>query len=48
MLLRRLLYARRTESVDLVNSVCREIAELAGVSPRLQDRLDVALRNAFL
>ncbi|MFG2841118.1 hypothetical protein ACGFYE_39780 [Streptomyces zaomyceticus] len=46
-LLRRLLYARRTESADLAQQVCREIDELAGVSPQLQHQLDAARRNAL-
>ncbi|WP_432171190.1 zinc finger domain-containing protein [Streptomyces sp. 1222.5] len=47
-LLRKLLYARRTESIALAESVCREIPELAGVSPRLQEQLDAALRSGLL
>ncbi|MFD9240663.1 hypothetical protein ACFV0D_01745 [Streptomyces sp. NPDC059556] len=47
-LMRRLLYARRTESTDLAQEVCREITELAGVSPHLQHQLDAARRNALL
>ncbi|MET9694327.1 hypothetical protein ABZY81_38910 [Streptomyces sp. NPDC006514] len=45
-LMRRLLYARRTESTDLAEGVCREITELSGVSPQLQRQLDAARRNA--
>ncbi|MER5204798.1 hypothetical protein [Streptomyces sp. NPDC002825] len=47
-LMRRLLYARRTEYTDLAQEVCREIDELAGVSPQLQRQLDAARRNALL
>ncbi|MFD8975499.1 hypothetical protein [Streptomyces sp. NPDC059593] len=47
-LLRRLIYARRTESTDLAEEVCREITELAGVSPQLQHQLDAARRHALL
>ncbi|MFI1067019.1 hypothetical protein ACH4TC_34675 [Streptomyces spororaveus] len=47
-LMRRLLYARRTKSTDLAKEVCREIDELAGVSPQLQRQLDAARRNALL
>ncbi|WP_420082561.1 hypothetical protein ACN6AT_36550 (plasmid) [Streptomyces sp. JL4002] len=46
-LMRRVLYARRTVSTDLAEEVCREIAELAGVSPQLQRRLDAARRSAL-
>ncbi|MGY3056811.1 hypothetical protein ACVWZD_001056 [Streptomyces sp. TE3672] len=47
-LLRKLLYARRTESIALADSVCREMPALAGVSPRLQEQLDAALRSGLL
>ncbi|WP_255345669.1 zinc finger domain-containing protein [Streptomyces chartreusis] len=47
-LLRKLLYARRTVSIALAESVCREMAELAGVSPRLQGQLDAARRSGLL
>ncbi|MFH8476254.1 hypothetical protein [Streptomyces sp. NPDC018000] len=47
-LMRRLLYARRTESPDLTVTVCREITELSGVSPQLQKRLDAAHHSASL
>ncbi|MFD3662793.1 hypothetical protein ACFWVF_19715 [Streptomyces sp. NPDC058659] len=47
-LMRRLLYARRIESTDLAQEVCREITELAGVSPQLQHQLDAARRNNAL
>ncbi|MEU6949517.1 hypothetical protein ABZ957_30430 [Streptomyces sp. NPDC046316] len=46
-LVRRLLYARRTESTDLAQEVCREITALSGVSPQLQRQLDAARRNAL-
>ncbi|MFF2026734.1 hypothetical protein ACFVW2_33730 [Streptomyces sp. NPDC058171] len=46
-LMRRLLYARRTESTDLAEEVCGEVAELAGVSPQLQRQLDAARRAAL-
>ncbi|MEK8141638.1 hypothetical protein NKH18_00630 [Streptomyces sp. M10(2022)] len=47
-LMRRLLYARRTESPNLAASVCREITELSGVSPHVQKRLDAARHSALL
>ncbi|MEU5902505.1 zinc finger domain-containing protein [Streptomyces venezuelae] len=47
-LLRKLLYARRTESIALAESVCCDIPELAGVSPQLQEQLDAALRSGLL
>ncbi|MEU0119095.1 hypothetical protein ABZ137_36810 [Streptomyces bobili] len=47
-LLRKLLYARRTESIALADSVCREISDLASVGPRLQEQLDAALRSGLL
>lgn len=47
-LLRKLLYARRTESIALADSVCREVPQLAGVSPRLREQLDSALRSGLL
>ncbi|MFJ7069731.1 hypothetical protein [Streptomyces sp. NPDC101115] len=46
-LMRRLLYARRTESTDLAEEVCREVGKLSGVSPQLQRQLDAARRNAL-
>ncbi|MFE1271284.1 hypothetical protein [Streptomyces sp. NPDC058758] len=46
-LMRRLLYARRTESTELAEEVCREITELSGVSLQLQHQLDAARRNAL-
>ncbi|MEU5438742.1 hypothetical protein AB0G73_36150 [Streptomyces sp. NPDC020719] len=46
-LMRRLLYARRTESTDLAEEVCREVAELSGVRPQLQRQLDAARRAAL-
>lgn len=45
-LLRRLLYARRIESVVMVAQVCGEIADLTGVSPEMQVQLEAAVRNA--
>ncbi|MFF3137711.1 zinc finger domain-containing protein [Streptomyces mirabilis] len=45
-LLRRLLYARRIESVALVAQVCGEIADLAGVSPEILGQLEAAVRHA--
>ncbi|MFH8470357.1 hypothetical protein [Streptomyces sp. NPDC017991] len=47
-LLRKLLYARRTESIALADSVCRDIPELSGLSPQLQEQLDAALRSGLL
>ncbi|WEH43993.1 hypothetical protein [Streptomyces sp. AM 2-1-1] len=47
-LMRRLLYARRTESPDLTAAVCREIAGLSGVSAQLQKRLEAAHHSALL
>ncbi|MGW8668791.1 zinc finger domain-containing protein [Streptomyces niveus] len=47
-LMRRLLYARRTESPGLTATVCREIAGLSRVSPQLQERLDTAHHSASL
>ncbi|MFD9794213.1 hypothetical protein ACFWXK_25055 [Streptomyces sp. NPDC059070] len=46
-LMRRLLYARRTESTDRAEEVCHEITALSGVSPQLQRQLDTARRNAL-
>ncbi|MEU4729613.1 hypothetical protein [Streptomyces sp. NPDC023588] len=46
-LMRRVLYARRTVSTDLAEEVCREITELAGVSPQLHRRLDAARCSAL-
>ncbi|MFD7677453.1 hypothetical protein [Streptomyces sp. NPDC060187] len=45
-LLRRLLYARRVNSVPMAQEVCGEIAQLPGVSPDLQDQLAAAVRGA--
>ncbi|MGW3303988.1 zinc finger domain-containing protein [Streptomyces rubiginosohelvolus] len=47
-LMRRLLYARRIESPDLTATVCREIAELSGVSTQLQGRLESARLGGLL
>ncbi|MGW3198616.1 hypothetical protein ACWDBD_29345 [Streptomyces sp. NPDC001118] len=41
-LLRRLLYARRVESVVMVRQVCGEIADLSGASQEIQDQLESA------
>ncbi|MFJ1799042.1 hypothetical protein [Streptomyces sp. NPDC088180] len=46
-LMRRLLYARRTGSPDLTAAVSREIADLSGVSARLQKRLEAAHHSAL-
>lgn len=45
-LLRRLLYARRVNSVPMAKEACGEIAQLPGVSPDLQDQLAAAVRGA--
>ncbi|MFF7780419.1 hypothetical protein ACFZCG_39155 [Streptomyces tanashiensis] len=47
-LLRRLIYARRTESASLAKEVCREMSELVGVGPQLQQQLHTARRNALI
>ncbi len=47
-LLRRLLYARRVDSVVMVTQVCREIADLDRVSQEIQGRLEAAVRNAHV
>ncbi|MEV2255917.1 hypothetical protein AB0I94_36075 [Streptomyces sp. NPDC050147] len=47
-LLRRLLYARRIGSIALADSVCRKIPGLTGVSPRVQEQLDAAVRSGLL
>ncbi|WP_125491251.1 hypothetical protein [Streptomyces sp. WAC 04229] len=45
-LLRRLVYARRIESVPLVKQVCTDIEDLTGVGEELQDQLEAAVRHA--
>ncbi|MBE9499808.1 hypothetical protein IHE61_21535 [Streptomyces sp. GKU 257-1] len=45
-LLRRLLYARRIESVPVVKQVCADIENLSGVDGELQEQLEAALRHA--
>lgn len=45
-LLRRLVYARRIESVSLVKQVCGEIEDLTGVGGELQEQLEAAVRHA--
>ncbi|MFF9870183.1 hypothetical protein ACF1G0_33205 [Streptomyces sp. NPDC013953] len=45
-LLRRLVYARRIESVSLVKQVCGEIGDLTGVEGELQEQLEAAVRHA--
>ncbi|MGW1259329.1 zinc finger domain-containing protein [Streptomyces sp. NPDC002513] len=47
-MLRRLLYARRIESVVIVTQVCGEIAELTGVSAEVQGQLEAAVRHAHI
>ncbi|WP_051927316.1 hypothetical protein [Streptomyces durhamensis] len=47
-LLRRLLYARRVESVVMVRQVCGEIADLSGASQEIQDQLESAVRHAHI
>ncbi|MEV8435075.1 zinc finger domain-containing protein [Streptomyces chartreusis] len=44
-LLRRLLYARRVESVVMVREVCGEIDDLSGVSQEIQSQLETAVRH---
>ncbi|MEU0022647.1 hypothetical protein ABZ173_33910 [Streptomyces rochei] len=45
-LLRRLVYARRIESVPVVKQVCADIENLTGVDGELQEQLEAAVRNA--
>ncbi|WP_333750117.1 hypothetical protein [Streptomyces sp. IBSBF 2394] len=45
-LLRRLVYARRIESVPLVKQVCGDIEELTGMGEELQEQLEAAVRHA--
>ncbi|MFF8681139.1 hypothetical protein ACF07F_24805 [Streptomyces sp. NPDC015237] len=45
-LLRRLVYARRIESVPLVKQVCTDIEDLTGVGEELQEQLEAAVRHA--
>ncbi|MCX5434754.1 hypothetical protein OHU11_42000 (plasmid) [Streptomyces sp. NBC_00257] len=45
-LLRRLVYARRIESVSLAKQVCEEIEGLTGVEGELQKQLEAAVRHA--
>ncbi|MEV6726641.1 hypothetical protein AB0M94_37615 [Streptomyces xanthochromogenes] len=45
-LLRRLVYARRIESVPVVKQVCAEIENLTGVDGELQEQLEAAVRHA--
>ncbi|MEU2769319.1 MULTISPECIES: zinc finger domain-containing protein [Streptomyces] len=45
-LLRRLLYARRTESVPMVNQVCGDIEALTGADEEHQEQLEAAVRHA--
>jgi len=45
-LLRRLVYARRIESVPLVKQVCTDIEGLTGVGEELQEQLEAAVRHA--
>ncbi|MET9986197.1 zinc finger domain-containing protein [Streptomyces rochei] len=45
-LLRRLVYARRIESVPLVKQVCGDIEDLTGVGEELQEQLEAAVRHA--
>lgn len=45
-LLRRLVYARRIDSVPLVKQVCADIEELTGVGEELQEQLEAAVRHA--
>ncbi|MFJ9968593.1 zinc finger domain-containing protein [Streptomyces avermitilis] len=47
-LLRRLLYARRVNSVVMAMQVCREIADLTGVSQEIQGQLEAAVRHAHV
>ncbi|MEU2182409.1 hypothetical protein [Streptomyces thermolilacinus] len=45
-LLRRLVYARRIESVPVVKQVCGDIEDLTGVEGDLQEQLEAAVRHA--
>ncbi|MFI2241187.1 hypothetical protein [Streptomyces chrestomyceticus] len=45
-LLRRLVYARRIESVPVVKQVCADIEDLTGVDEELQEQLEAAVRHA--
>ncbi|MER6499242.1 hypothetical protein ABT218_07580 [Streptomyces sp. NPDC001455] len=45
-LLRRLVYARRIESVPVVKQVCGDIEDLTGVDEELQEQLEAAVRHA--
>ncbi|OSZ61311.1 hypothetical protein OQI_06015 [Streptomyces pharetrae CZA14] len=45
-LLRRLVYARRIESVPMVKQVCGDIEDLTGVDEELQEQLEAAVRHA--
>ncbi|MFI1839775.1 zinc finger domain-containing protein [Streptomyces olivaceoviridis] len=45
-LLRRLVYARRIESVPVVRQVCADIKDLTGVDGELQEQLEAAVRHA--
>ncbi|MFE9476202.1 hypothetical protein ACFYOR_34945 [Streptomyces griseofuscus] len=45
-LLRRLVYARRIESVPVVKQVCTDIEDLTGVDEELQEQLEAAVRHA--
>ncbi|MFJ2094725.1 hypothetical protein ACIOEW_36545 [Streptomyces sp. NPDC087901] len=47
-LIRKLLYARRTESISLAESMCGEITGITGVSPRVQEKMDAAVRHGRL
>ncbi|WP_229849106.1 hypothetical protein [Streptomyces melanogenes] len=44
-LMRKLVYARRIESISLAESACAESSGLAGVSPLVQKKLDSAVRQ---
>ncbi|MFC9931707.1 hypothetical protein [Streptomyces sp. NPDC127190] len=45
-LLRRLVYARRIESVPVVKQVCTDIENLTSVGEKLQEQLEAAVRHA--
>ncbi|MGW0669807.1 zinc finger domain-containing protein [Streptomyces sp. NPDC002746] len=47
-LIRKLLYARRTESIALAQSACDETTGLTGVSPRVQEKMNAAVRHGRL
>ncbi|MFC9431371.1 hypothetical protein [Streptomyces sp. NPDC056987] len=47
-LIRKLLYARRTDSIALAESVCNEATSLTWVSPRVQEKMDAAVRSGRL